>query len=33
MYTICAPFATLFSEKRGVQMRQIQEKIHIKTIE
>ena len=33
MYTICAPFATLFSEKGGVQRRQIQVKIHIKTIE
>ena len=30
MYTICAPFATLFSEKGGVQRRQIQVKIHIK---
>ena len=33
MYTICAPFATLFSEKGGVQRRQIQVKIHIKTKE
>ena len=33
MYTICAPFATLFSEKGGVQRRQIQVKIHKNTIE
>ena len=33
MYTICAPFATLFSEKGEVQRRQIQVKIHIKTKE